>query len=325
MTNSAALIEKPIFSLIGPTAIGKTELSLELCQRFNCEIISVDSMQVYRHMDIGTAKASAEERRTVPHHLIDIADPDESYNAARFVKDCLSAIETIHGKGAIPLLTGGTGLYLAALKTGLFDSPPTDSEIRDSLHERLQEEGTETLYKLLQGCDPEAAGRIHPNDSSRIIRALEVFLSTGVTMSEHMRQQAAETNHPTFKRFLTIGLTCHRDVLYRRINDRTLQLFELGLETEVRGLLEMGYGPHLQSMQSIGYRHMTNYINGLWSFDQCAELLARDTRRYAKRQFTWFNRDNSIVWHDRRDKPGVIERVDTFLHQFSRSPKELKQ
>lgn len=302
-----------MLALVGPTAIGKTALSLEICRAFNCEIVSVDSMQVYRFMDIGTAKATQEERRAVAHHLIDIVDPDEPYNAARFVTDCLDAIGKIHRKGAIPLLTGGTGLYLAALKNGLFKSPPIDMAVREKLQRRLQQEGNDTAYEELRSLDPESAARIHPNDRSRIIRALEVWLSTGVTMTEHLRKHKSQTNHPEIEHFQTIGLTCNRELLYKRINERTDQLFEQGLEPEVRNLLARGYSPLLQSMQSIGYRHMINYIEENWSYDQCVELLARDTRHYAKRQFTWFNRDETIVWFDRNEPDRVMRCIDQFL------------
>jgi len=312
--HSSRCIVKPVLALVGPTAIGKTALSLELCSRFNCEIVSVDSMQVYRFMDIGTAKATPAERARVPHHLIDIVDPDEAYHAARFVEDCVAAVASIHGRGATPLLTGGTGLYLTAFKTGLFDTPAASPVIREELQRIAGEEGCIALHERLRRLDPEAAIRIHPNHSSRIIRALEVYLSTGKTISEHLRRQAARTDHPEFKRFLTIGLTCERNLLYERINERTHLLFDMGLEHEVRNLLERGYAPDLQSMQSIGYRHMVKYLMGDWSHDRCVELLARDTRRYAKRQLTWFNRDASIQWFDSHASDLVVDCIATYLN-----------
>jgi len=309
-------IDKPVLALVGPTAIGKTALSLELSQQFNCEIISVDSMQVYRYMDIGTAKAGKEEQQLVPHHLIDIVDPDEDYNAARFVKDCLAAIELIHAHDSIPLLTGGTGLYFQALKQGLFQIPAADPQIRHALKQRLQEEGSSSLHQELLVYDPQSAKRIHENDSSRIIRALEVFLSTDVPMSDHLKQQIADGNDVKFSNFISIGLTCDRDLLYQRINLRTAQLFELGLESEVMGLLDRGFGPELKTMQSIGYRHMIHYIHGDWTLDQCSENLARDTRRYAKRQFTWFNNDNSINWFDKTDSDQILSYIEQELEKF---------
>ena len=305
-----SLIDKPVLTLVGPTAIGKTDLSLKLSKEFNCEIISVDSMQVHRYMDVGTAKASHDERRIIPHHLIDIVDPDEEYNAARFVEDCFDAIMVIHKRGAIPLLTGGTGLYFRALSNGLFPSPPTDKTIRDTLRSRLAEEGSSALHDELKISDPSSATRLHPNDSSRIIRALEVFYTTGTKLSDHLRRQKSEAPVTRLRCMIPIGLTCEREALYQRINSRTAQLFDMGLEAEVRGLINQGYGPELKSMQSIGYRHMVNYLDGLWNLEKCKELLARDTRRYAKRQYTWFGRDDSICWFDRGDDTEIFSYVE---------------
>ena len=309
--------DKPVLSLAGPTAIGKTELSIGLAREFNCEIVSVDSMQVYRHMDIGTAKATPAERRMIRHHLIDIVNPDDEYNAARFVNDCLEAINSIQEKGAVPLLAGGTGLYFQALRHGLFSSPPIETAVRDALRLRVAEEGSRALHDDLMQHDPVSAQRIHPNDSTRIVRALEVFFSTGVPLSEYLRRQQEEEESSRFKHWLSLGLTCERETLYARINQRTGLLFEQGLEKEVKNLIEMGYGPDLQSMQSIGYRHMVRYLEGTWNLAECREHLARDTRRYAKRQYTWFNRDEQIKWFDRDDAEAIFSYVERnlFHHQ----------
>ncbi len=307
------LISGPVVALIGPTAVGKTSLSLQICREFNAEIVSVDSMQVHRYMDIGTAKASKAERAQIPHHLIDIIDPDQDYHAASFVKDCLRAIADIHLRGAIPLLTGGTGLYLQALIHGLFEAPAADSEVRTGLKQRLQREGSVALHRELRSCDPDAADRLHPHDGVRIIRALEVFEATGRPMSEHLR---AQDRHgiARFSRFITIGLTCPRNQLYDRINERSRQMLESGLESEVRGLLAMGYGAELKSMQSIGYRHMVNYLSGALTEAEMLELLARDTRRYAKRQYTWFSRDRSIRWVERSQTDTIMRSIRSFLN-----------
>lgn len=318
MIESACIsIKKPIVALIGPTAIGKTELSIRLAHAFNCEIISVDSMQVYRYMDIGTAKASRDEQRQVAHHLIDIVDPDEEYHAARFVGDCLAAIDIIHRKGALPLLTGGTGLYLNALKHGLFNAPSIKAEIRENLQHRIMEEGSQILHQELKDFDPESAQRIHPHDRSRIIRALEVYLSTGRTRTELLKSQKKRGHLVNFSKFLTVGITCEREELYRRINHRTMLLFDHGLEKEVRNLISRGYSPSLKSMQSIGYRHMIHYIAGNWDLERCKELLARDTRRYAKRQYTWFNRDSSVRWFDRKNSSAALSYIDSTLTKAS--------
>ena len=309
-------IDRPVLALAGPTAIGKTGLSLGLAREFNCEIVSVDSMQVYRYMDIGTAKVSLAERRMVAHHLIDIADPDDEYNAARFVNDCLDAIAGIHSRGALPLLTGGTGLYFQALRRGLFPSPRLDRSIRESLRRRIAREGSSSLHDELGRHDPDSAARIHPHDSTRIIRALEVLQSTGTTLTEHLRRQQESGAGGRFRRYLSIGLTCERQTLYQRINQRTSQLFELGLEKEVQELIDRGFGPELKSMQAIGYRHMVHYLEGRWSLEECKDILARDTRRYAKRQYTWFNRDESINWFNRDDAGVIFSYVERNLSDY---------
>ena len=306
-------IARPVVVLIGPTAIGKTELSLELCEAFNCEIISVDSMQVYRYMDIGTAKIPEAERRSIPHHLIDIVNPDEHYDAGRYANDCLQAVKDIHDRSAIPLLTGGTGLYLRALKNGLCTLAPRNPEIRAMLQARMECEGVDKLHDDLFLYDRISAYKIHKNDAYRILRALEVFLTTGIPLSTHQQQTTAAT---CFSKMLTIGLTCERASLYERINLRSQKMIEAGFEEEVRGLLEMGYSPALKSMQSIGYRHMLNHIADRWTKDELIVNLARDTRRYAKRQYTWFSKDASIVWFDRDDKKKVISRVDRWLQSI---------
>ncbi|MBT8361069.1 MAG: tRNA (adenosine(37)-N6)-dimethylallyltransferase MiaA [Deltaproteobacteria bacterium] len=301
------VIADPVVVLAGPTAIGKTDLSLRIAREFNGEIISVDSMQVYRYMDIGTAKVTSDERLEVPHHLIDIIDPDEHYNAAQFVKDALQAIRAIHSRGAIPLLTGGTGLYLDALKKGLFDDGTSNPKIRVRLQHRAVKEGVTSLHQELVRCDPVAAKTIHSNDRSRVIRALEVYFNTGVPYSEHVKMQSAQPKPMKFEHMVTIGLTMERNKLYQRINERTALMLEQGLEEEVQDLLARGYDPDLKSMQSIGYRHMIHYLQGDWNYEKLLEILSRDTRRYAKRQFTWFNKDNSILWFNSSDRLKIFK------------------
>jgi len=308
-------ISRPILVLIGPTAIGKTELSLKLAETFNCEIISMDSMQVYRYMDIGTAKIKVEERRAIPHHLLDIRDPDEQYDAVCFARDCLQTINEIHNRLKIPLITGGTGLYLRSLKEGFFTGAPNDPDIRAMLQARLENDGVGTLHEELFLCDCNSAKIIHPNDTSRILRALEVFLSTGVPLSTHQEQQTRVA--PVFTNMLTLGLTCDRAELYERINLRSAAMLKSGLEEEVGDLLGRGYSPELKSMQSIGYRHMVQRIAGRWSAEELITYLARDTRRYAKRQYTWFNRDPSIRWFNRDDNASIMPVVGKWFEAIS--------
>lgn len=300
-----------ILVLIGPTAIGKTALSLDLAQRFNCEIISVDSMQVYRYMDIGTAKATIAERELVPHHLIDIVNPDEDYDAARFTKDATRLIHEITAKGKLPLLTGGTGLYLKSLLGGIFPEAPSDKNIRNKLKERLQEEGSLVLHEELTLCDCISANKIHHNDSQRLLRALEVYQITGIPWSTHLINQNKdkETSGLPFNA-LQIGLTCEREKLYQRINMRSSIMIDSGLEEEVSQLLKNGFSSDLKSMGSIGYRHMTSYLNNEYDKDEMVRLLARDTRRYAKRQYTWFNKIEEVQWVDVKDSSSVVGMVE---------------
>lgn len=308
------VINLPVLVLVGPTAIGKTELSLNLATEFNCEIINVDSMQVYRYMDIGTAKPGYRERTAVAHHLIDIVDPDDEYNVARFCQDCLESITDIQARGKLPLLTGGTGMYLKALRNGLFPGGQTDPKIRRTLNDRIAEEGSPALHRELKDHDPISAARISPQDHTRIIRALEVFLNTGVPLSEHLERQAKNDPAHRFSNMLITGITCDRDALYRRINKRAGQMLEQGLEAEVRGLLAQGYHADLKPMQAIGYRHMVNHISGDWDRDTTIDLLSRDTRRYAKRQYTWFKKEQVIMWFNRENGADVITTVDKWLH-----------
>jgi len=315
-------LSPPIIALVGPTAAGKTASTFAIADHYPCEIVGMDSMQVYRYMDIGTAKPTREEQSRIPHHLVDIVDPDDEYTAGRFVRDAEKAITAIQQRGNIPLLAGGTGLYLQSLLNGLCElsdlegATETDVSLLDfrtQLKSILAEEGgREKLFKELQDADPVSATRIHPNDTQRLLRGLEIFHATGMPWSEHIaRQQQTETaaRHDV----LLLGLACDRDILYERINSRTEQMWKMGLPEEVGRLLDMGYGNDLKSMQSIGYRHAGNYLAGEWSREKAVEFMARDTRHYAKRQFTWFQRDKSIIWMDAGDGARIIELIDTYL------------
>ncbi len=276
-------------------------------------------MQVYKYMDIGTAKPTPDERAVCPHHLIDIIFPDENYTAGRFVEDSEAIIKNIIENNNIPLLVGGTGLYLKALFNGLFDSAPTDHEVRSKLKKRLEGEGREKLYSELKKSDPVSAEKIHINDTQRLIRALEIFHVTGVPWSQHVEQQKSLENNRTNllqnQKVLKIGLTCDRDYLYGKINNRVEHMVTEGLLDEAKTLLEMGYGPFLNSMQSIGYRHMINYLEGIWTWEKSLEMLARDTRRYAKRQFTWFGRDPDIKWFHVGDQDKIVTTVKDFIKE----------
>ncbi|OGQ99494.1 MAG: tRNA (adenosine(37)-N6)-dimethylallyltransferase MiaA [Deltaproteobacteria bacterium RIFOXYD12_FULL_55_16] len=305
-----APISEPILVLLGPTAVGKTALSLALAERFSCEIVGLDSMQIYRHMDIGTAKATAEERARVPHHLLDVVAPDEEYHVARYVADATRACREIIVRGNRPLLVGGTGLYLKGLLEGLFELPAVPEAVRGSLRKRLAEEGRAALFAELSQCDPESARRIHPNDTHRLLRALEIFQATGRPWSEHLREQQVR---PFLSKVLQLGLISERDALYERINLRVDQMLGFGLLAEVEKLLALGYDPSLKAMQSIGYRHMLQFLQGQWDWDETRFLLARDTRRYAKRQMTWFGNDSNIRWFAPSDTAAIFACVEAFL------------
>jgi tRNA dimethylallyltransferase len=306
MKQKQQIISAPVLVLVGPTAIGKTALSLTIAEQFQCEIISMDSMQVYRHMDIGTAKASAEERAQVPHYLIDICDPDEQYNAARFVSDALDAINDITTRGKVPLITGGTGLYLSALLNGLFTEVAVEESVRLEVHKRYEEKGREATYAELLQVDSVTAGRIHINDTQRLLRGLEIFHSTGIPWSKHLESQQQQQPSISFKHLLVMGLTCERSVLNQRIEKRAGMMVDLGLVEEVKGLQKMGFNGQLPSMQAIGYRHAVQYLSGTKPLDMIIEELVRDTRRYAKRQMTWFKKQRQLKWYDQNDDAPVI-------------------
>lgn len=306
-------ITTPVLVLIGPTAIGKTALSLEIASRFDCEIISMDSMQVYRLMDIGTAKASCQERALAVHHLIDIVDPDDQYDAARFVTDALRAIVEITGRGKVPLITGGTGFYLAALTKGLFEEITVSADIRDRLRHRLEQEGRERLHRELTEVDPESGNRVHINDTQRLLRGLEIFVATGIPWSEHLRRQRTSAAALPLTNMMQIGLSCDRSQLYDRIKERTLEMMGDSFQQEVEGLLARGFAATLPSMQSIGYRHMLGCIMGQCDRATATTELIRDTCRYAKRQMTWFGRSPDIRWYDRDQGSQVLTDVKNFL------------
>jgi tRNA dimethylallyltransferase len=305
---------EPIVVLIGPTAIGKTALSIELAEKFDFEIISVDSMQVYRSMDIGTAKVTQEEMCGIPHHLIDVVDPDDSFDASSYERLGLQAIKDIQGRGRRVLLTGGTGLYLKALLQGLSSKIPAFPEIRKDLEQQLAKTGAHAMHKCLGVCDQISANRIHENDHHRLIRALEIFQGTGRPWSSFIREQQEE-QMVRFSNVLQIGLTCPREMLYRRIEQRTEIMIGTGFEDEVRGLVSQGYGPELKSMQSIGYSHMLRFIAGDGDREKMTQRLTRDTRRYAKRQYTWFNKIDSLNWFDSKGRAQVPLTISRFLNR----------
>jgi tRNA dimethylallyltransferase len=281
--------------LCGPTAIGKTDLSLQIAETYGMEIISADSRQVYRLMDIGTAKPSRAEQACVPHHMIDIVWPDENYHAARYIADAGQVIDEICGRGKQPLLVGGTGLYIRAMTEGLLEAPGADEELRRRLHARAEVEGSEGLHRQLSEVDPETAVRLHPNDLTRIVRALEVYEQSGRPLSE-IQQDHQFGDRPY--RVLKIGLEADRAQLYARINQRAEQMFAEGLIEEVESLLASGYSAELKTMKTIGYRQVISLLEGRCSKEKALEDVQQATRRYAKQQITWLRQDKSMIWVD---------------------------
>lgn len=305
--------QKPsVVVICGPTAVGKTAVAVALAAAFDGEIISADSMQIYRRMDIGTAKPSAEEQQAARHHLIDIREPDEPFDAAAFARAARHAADAILSRGHLPLLAGGTGLYIKAFLHGIFESDPVDPLIRARLKTEMEAQGPAALHRRLARIDPAAAGRIHPNDGFRIVRALETIEACGEPISScHADHRFKEDPY----RALKIGLQMDREALYRRIDQRVDAMLETGLEQEVRGLLAAGYSTELKSMQSIGYRHLVEFIEGRIGREECVRTLKRDTRRYAKRQFTWFGGDGDIIWYAPEDIAAMQTRISKFLSE----------
>jgi len=287
--------EKSILIIAGPTAVGKTDASLLLAQEQGAEVVSADSMQIYRGMDIGTAKPSLEQRKLVYHHMIDIAEPDQPYSVGDYLRDARAAIDGILASGGTPIVVGGTGLYIRALTRGLFHGPPADLELRERLLLREAEGEAGSLYSDLVKVDPEAAVKIHPNDLRRTIRALEVYYLRDKKLSAFQQEHSFQ-DRPY--RFRLLFLVRSRSELYPRIEQRVDQMIEAGLEAEVRTLMERGYRPELSSLQGLGYKHFLDCFLGKTLRDEAVALLKRDTRRFAKRQFTWFRREPDAQWVD---------------------------
>ncbi len=290
---------RPLIVLTGPTAVGKTKLSLSLAKAVNGEIISADSMQVYRGMDIGTAKIRPEERAGVPHHLIDILEPEEEFNVVSFQKLAGQAMEDIYSRGKIPVLVGGTGFYIQAVTNAVdFTESETDTEYRRQLERFAAEYGAAALHKKLEQADPQAAAAIHENNIRRTIRALEFHRQTGGRISEH---NAVQRSHDSPFELYYFVLTAPRETLYQRINQRVDEMFAAGLAEEVRRLRERGCARSLVSMQGLGYRELYAWLEGELPLEDAAEQIRQNTRHFAKRQLTWFRREKQVIWLDKSE------------------------
>ena len=286
---------KKIVLVCGPTATGKSHCAIEIATALGGEVVGADSMQIYRHMDIGTAKATDEERNLVPHHLIDVVEPDGDFSAAEYGRLAGEAVDGILSRGRLPVIAGGTGLYMGSLVDGIFEGPGRDDAIREELTRYAEAEGREALHRKLSRVDPESGEAIHYNNISRVIRAIEVFRLTGTPLSELHRHHraAAPKRYSPFK----VGLELPREDLYKRIDDRVDEMFASGLVGEVEGLLQMGYSGSLKAMKGLGYREGVAYLKGETTIEEARRLIKRNTRHYAKRQLTWFKRDGDIRWY----------------------------
>ncbi|RLE12432.1 tRNA (adenosine(37)-N6)-dimethylallyltransferase MiaA [Candidatus Aerophobetes bacterium] len=308
--------------IAGPTGTGKTKTALLLLNRVKAEIISADSRQIYRGMDIGTDKVSRKIRKKYPHHLIDIADPGKVFTVADFKKLAEAVIKDLQEKNKLPIVVGGSGLYIKAITSGIFPGPGANWQLRKRLLLKIEKEGLQNVYTELKRVDPLYASKIHPNDKRRLIRALEVYYLTGKPISEHQGE-----TYPYKGKKLMVGLRWReRSTLYKVIEDRVDRMIEKGLVEEVKDLLGRGYDEDLPAMQALGYRQIVAYLKGKVSFDEAIRLIKRDTRRFAKRQLTWFKKEKDIIWLDREDYPSLkklAEKIITILLQEIPQVKEV--
>ncbi len=302
--------QSPLVVIVGPTAVGKTRLALRLAEELGAEIVSADSRQIYRGMDIGTDKPTSEERQRVPHHLVDIVDPDEEFTLAQYQSMAYAAIDDVLTRDRVPLLVGGTGLYVKAVVEGWTIPRVRPNEaLRAELYREAESKGDETLHARLRQVDPVAAEKIDPRNVRRVVRALEVYLETGRPISELQRRR------PPHYRVLQIGLTMERAALYQRIDRRVDRMMERGLVQEVRKLVEQGYGYELPAMSGLGYRQVGCYLRGEISLAEAIRLIKRDTRRFVRQQYNWFRLDDKgIHWFQALDDP--YERIKGVILQF---------
>lgn len=297
---------EPILAIVGPTATGKTGLALRLSREIPMEVINADALQVYRGFDIGTAKPTPEQQARVPHHLIDILDPWERYSAGEFARRAREAIADVRDRGRLPVVVGGSGLYLRALLEGISPVPKGEPKIRRALRRRLDDEGLEVLYRELKEVDPETADRITPGDTQRILRALEVAEVSGVPLSSWIRRQPFGDQRLSA---LRIGLTLPRPILYDRISARVVHMMNRGWLDEVERLLGRGFDPAFPAFQAIGYRQLVRVLKGEWSLDEASRDIDQRTRRFAKRQETWFRKEPDVDWYDADKQEEIIPRI----------------
>ncbi len=303
-----------VIFIVGPTAAGKTALSLLLAEKLQGEIVSADSRQIYKYMNIGTAKPSKKELAQVPHHFIDILEPDEEYNVGKFFKDGRETISKIFSKGKTPIVTGGSGLYIRALIDGIFNAPEISPAIRKIVLSDLERHGSAYLYKKLSEIDPRYASKISANDPQRITRALEVYLSSGIPFSQWHHKK---TDKAQFKP-LMYGITMDRAELYTRINKRVDRMLTIGLIEEVKALQEKGFGASLNALKTVGYKEVFQYLDRRLDYDTMIEKIKQNTRNYAKRQITWFKKEKRIHWINMEDEKQKTAAADSIIKRYER-------
>jgi len=299
MLDAGSRNERKVIVIIGPTCSGKTNLSLKLAQLFPSEIISADSRQIYKLLDIGTAKPSKEQLQKVTIHLIDFLDPSDNYDVSLFEKNAEKIIDQIHKKNKTPIVVGGSGLYIKALIDGIFDTADKDEEYRKELHQKRKEFGNEFLYEELKKNDLVSAKKMLPQNWKRVMRALEVFHTTGEPIWKHHQKQSSSKEKKNI--FLQIGLNWEREKLYQNINNRVNEMIENGLVEEVKSILNKGYDKNLNALNTVGYKEIIQFLDGDIALERAIELIKRNTRHYAKRQLTWFRKDKRIQWFDLKD------------------------
>jgi len=305
------LIENKVLIIVGPTAVGKTELSLKIAERLRAEIVSADSRQVYRYMDIGTAKPTADELARVRHHFIDIRDPDQYYSAGEYGREARQCIAGLLQKKIQPVVVGGSGFYIRALVDGLFAPHFSDPAVKEKWRQRIREQGAEAVFEILRQVDPVTAGRLHVNDTQRVVRALEVYELAGTPISSFRKGREKPADfQPVF-----VGLSRERTRLYERIEKRVEQMIKAGLVDEVKSLQEKGWGPQLNALRTVGYQEVFSFLAGEISFEEMIRLIKMNSRRYAKRQLTWFRKDERIHWLD-LDQIPEKEAVEKILQIF---------
>lgn len=319
--SEAQVLAKPVVVIVGPTAVGKSRIAVEVAKAFETDVLTADSRQVYRGMDVGTDKPASEERQAVPHRLIDLVDPDESFNAGLYRRRAIDEIERLYRDCRLPLVVGGTGLYVRTLLKGLCDAPPADPIMREALRQEAEDQGYDRLYARLVDVDPVIAARLHPRDESKVIRALEVYQLSGRRMSE-FQQEHGFAERPFAA--LMIGLNRDRDMLYRRIEGRIDWQLAHGLIEETKQLLAQGYRRDSAAMKGLGYRQVAEHLAGEYDAAEMVRRFKRDTRHFSKRQMTWFRKEPGIQWlmieesePVQHTTTRVIEQIDRFLNTLT--------